>query len=186
MKSVKVAVIFFSLSLLTSCGYRWGEGGSVASYHTISVPFVKGDWDGQLTSAIVRQISERSSLRYKSEGGSLILQASIVDSWDDHIGFRYDRTKKGNFKSRIIPDETRFGELVEVVLVEACSGNALLGPVRICAEVDFDHDYYSSRNGINVFSLGQLTDYDEAHDAAERPLNERLAKKIVDFINVNW
>jgi len=182
----KIVAVIFLLLAVTSCGYRWGEGGTLTSVHTISVPFVDGDWDGQLTSAIIRQLGVRSRYQYRSEGGSAILKVAIIDAWDDNIGFRYDRTKKGKFKSRIIPDETRFGELVEVVLIEACSGTALLGPVRISAEVDFDHDYYSSRNAINVFSLGQLTDYDEAHDAAERPLNERLAKKIVDYLNANW
>ncbi len=43
--------------------------------------------------------------------------------------------------------------------------------------------YYSSRKGVNVFSLGQVTDIDEARDVAEYPLHRRLAQKIVDYIN---
>ena len=52
----------------------------------------------------------------------------------------------------------------------------------IKASMDFDHDYYSSRHGVNIFSLGQLTDYDTAEDTVRKPLNDRLAEKIADYV----
>jgi len=168
------------------CGYRWGQGGALAARQTITIPFVEGDWNGELTSELVSQISQMGTLTYCAEGGALILQVKILDSRTDNIGFRYDRNRHGKLISSVIPDETRLTVWTEVALIEAASGCVILGPARLSAEIDFDHDYYSSRNAVNVFSLGQLTDYDEAYDAVERPLNRRLAQKIVDYVNNSW
>lgn len=171
---------------LFSCGYQWGDGGLSSSYRTISVPYVEGDWNGDLTAAIVQQISQTGTLKYRVNDGDLILIVSVVDERDQDIGFRYDRKKDGKFRSRIIPDETRIFITAEMKVMEAISGTIILGPVRITADVDFDHDYYSTRGGVNIFSLGQLTDEDEAREAAHVPLNRRLAKKIVDYVNDYW
>lgn len=171
---------------ISSCGYQWGHGGSISACRTISIPYVGGDWDGNLTSALVKQLSQSSPLIYLPSGGDLILQVKIVDSSSDNIGFRYDHNKDGHAKKSVIPDETRWTMWVEVQMIEAATGEIVLGPARLYADVEFDHDYYSMRNDINVKSLGQLTDVDDAYDAAEKPLNRRLAQKIVDYINDNW
>jgi hypothetical protein len=131
-------------------------------------------------------VAQSGTFEYRREGGALLLQVDVIDTSDENIGFRYDRNKKGKIKKRLIPDETRTSILVEVSVVEVGTGTILLGPARLSANVEFDHDYYSSRNGVNIFSLGQLTDYDEAHSAARRPLNYALARKIVDYLNNNW
>lgn len=181
--------LFVSLCLLIfcfSCGYHAGQGGTLTSYQTISVPYVQGDWNGELTAAIVREVCQSSSLTYERNGGALILQVTLVDVDDENIGFHYFRNKENHIKRSVVPSETRLIATVEVQVLEAASGCVLLGPVFLSADVDFDHDYYTTRNRINVFSLGQVTDIDEAQDAATRPLNNRLAKKIVDYINNNW
>lgn len=173
-------------SICTSCaGYHWGQGSIVSKYQTISVPYVEGDWDGSLTSAIIQQVSQSGILKYRKQGADLILQVKVIDYSDENIGFRYDRKKDGKLSSRIIPDETRIWVLVEVAIIDAGCGTTFLGPVQLYADVEFDHDYYDSRNGVNVFSLGQLTDIEAARDAAQRPLNRCLAQKIVDYIAAN-
>lgn len=174
------------LLLLTSCGYQFGQGGLASRYHSISVPYVEGDRDGSLTAAIVRQLTESGDYEYKNCGGALSLDVKVIDVNDQNIGFRYDRKKSGKLQKSIIPTETRIQAVAEVTVYEAGSCCALLGPVRIQATVDFDHDYYNSRDGINIFSLGQLSDYDEAYDAVKVPLSEALAKKIVDYVNDSW
>ena len=185
----KLAVVVIQLLLillLTSCGYHFGTGSTINSYRTISVPYVEGDWDGTITSAIIKEISEYTSLAYRDCGGALILKVKVLDYDDENIGFRYDRKKDGNPKDIIIPDETRTSIRAEVVVIEASSGCNILGPVEIFADVEYDHDYYSNRDAINVFSLGQLSDIDEAYDAAQQPLNKRLAEKIVAYVRDNW
>lgn len=172
--------------LCTSCaGYRWGHGDMISQFQTISVPYVEGDYDGDLTAAIIQQVSQSGLLTYRDSGADLILQVDIIDYSDENIGFRYDRKKSGKLSSRIIPDETRAWVSAEVSVLAAGCEEPVLGPVLLSAYVEFDHDYYDSRNGINVFSLGQLTDIDAARDTAQRPLNRCLAQKIVDYIAAN-
>ena len=62
------------------------------------------------------------------------------------------------------------------------TGAVLGGPTTINAVADFDNSFYSSRNELNKFSLGQLNDIDAARDAVMQPLNRELAERIVDYI----
>lgn len=171
--------------LLASCGYRGGYDGLPREYRTIAVPYVEGDWDGQLTNAIVKQISRSGAFEYRNDSANLTLIVKIIDFSDENIGFRYDRHKDGRLRDTIIPSETRLFAVAEVSL-QGPTGLCILGPSRLTAQVDFDHDYYSSRNEVNVFSLGQLSDFDAASEAAHTPLNLMLARKIVDYISDNW
>lgn len=173
--------------VLSGCGYRFGQGGCTAvGYDTISVPFVCGDEDGSLTAAVIKEIERSGTLKYVSSGGSLILKINLLDLRDENIGFRYDRNKEGKLTRSVIPTETRLKAIAEVCVVDACGGNTILGPVILSTSIDFDHDYYSSHNGINIFSLGQLTDYDDARDAVRNPLNKALGRKIVEYVNESW
>ncbi|MCB1111404.1 MAG: LptE family protein [Chlamydiales bacterium] len=172
--------------LLTGCGYRFGSGALVDSYRTISVPYVQGDEDGELTAALVRQLSATGQLTYCRYGGDLTLNVCILRRYDNDVGFRYDRKDCGQLTNSVIPTETRLTLVAQVSVVENNTCCQLIGPIVLKASVDFDHDYYSSRNAVNVFSLGQLTDIEAAVDAVRRPLNEKLAKKIVDYITETW
>lgn len=175
------------LFLLSACGYHLGQGGQLSAYRTVSIPYVKGDWDGSFTSCLVKEVSQSGTLTYVYSGGALVLQVALVDFQEDNVGFRYDHHKKhDDQKKAIIPSETRITTVAEVSVIEAASGKVIQGPALVSAYVDFDHDYNTSPNGINIFSLGQLTDYDEAEDAAQRPLHVQLARKIVDYLNNNW
>lgn len=180
------AITLLCAFTLTGCGYSFGQGGLAEQYNSISVPIVQGDRDGVITASIIRKITESGAYKYRNSDGALILHVKVVDISDQNIGFRYDREKGGELDNTIIPTETRLTAVAEVWAVDRCSCCTVLGPVLIRACVDFDHDYYNSRDGINVFSLGQLSDYDEAYDAAQRPLSEALATKIVDYVNESW
>ncbi len=174
------------LLILSSCGYRAGYGGIAAGHRTVSVPYVKGDVSGIVTNALIKQFSRSGGLRYSQCDADLILNVKIIRVCEENIGFRYDRKKSGRRTKTIVPAETRIFTIADIEVIEAVNCCRILGPVRIRASVDFDHDYYDSRGGINVFSLGQFSDYDEAYDAAKNPLSEALAKKIVDYVNNTW
>jgi hypothetical protein len=186
MKLRTLCFLLFPVLLLMGCGYHFGESSFAKSYHTISVPLVIGDEDGDLTAVLVEQIVQSGVYQYCRDNAALILQVELLDFDDENIGFRYDRKKDGKRRKAIIPTETRLFVEAEISLIETNSGKCLLGPVRLVASVDFDHDYYSDRREINRFSLGQLNDYDTAYDAAYKPLNRVLAQKIVDLINDCW
>jgi hypothetical protein len=172
--------------ILSSCGYRFGQGVLSEQYSTISVPYIEGDRDGDLTADLIKQMSSSGAFTYASSGGDLILLAKVVDYNEQNIGFRYDRKKSGRLKDDIIPSETRMQIVVDVSLVDAVSGSVLRGPTRITASVDFDHDYYTTRNRVNIFSLGQLSDIDEARDAVLSPLHQKVSRNIVDYITYSW
>ncbi len=172
--------------MFSGCGYHFGLGELPDQYSTISIPYAKGDFDGAFTTEVIRQFATTGSFKYVRTGGDLILKITLIDFDDDNIGFRYYKDKEGKRTRETIPVETRLFATAQVSVIDACTGVVVLGPAAIEASTDFDHNYYSTRNSINVFSLGQLTDFDEAYDAAIRPLNQCLAKKVVDYVIDSW
>lgn len=184
---VFLLILPIATCLLTACGYHLGAGGILPSqYSTISVPFVEGDQEGALTAAIIKEIVRSGDFDYRYHGGNLTLKAKLIDIDEDNIGFRYDRKKRGELTKDVIPTEARVTMVVELSVVEAASCRMILGPVLLSASVDYDHDYYSSRDGVNIFSLGQLTDLDAAYDAVQTPLNRAMAEKIADYLTQSW
>ncbi len=177
--------LLFSLSLV-GCGYKFGDEKVAGSRQTINVPFIIGDEEGDLTAKIIEQLVKKGTYLYRSYAGDLTLLVKIVDQGDKNIGFRYDRKKDGRRRKEVIPIEGRAFIKAQVTLIETCSEKTVLGPVYVTSQVDFDHDYYASRGEVNVFSLGQLNDYDTACEAVHSPLNRALAHKIVDFIEDSW
>lgn len=173
-------------TLLGGCNYRFGRGELSQRYGTISVPYVKGDQHGELTADIIKRLAVSGAFRYISEGGELILKVELIEFREENIEFRYDRKKTGERKHSIIPTETRLIALAEVLLVERETDKVVRGPTRITASAEFDHTYYATRNEVNIFSLGQLNDFDAARDAVMRPLNRNLAEKIVDYVINSW
>lgn len=183
LKAISAA---FLLILCVGCGYQLGLGELSRDYSTVSIPYIEGDWDGEFTAILIHQMSRSGALKYTDCVGDLQLLVRVIDQWEDDISFRYDRTGHGRFRRYVVPDETRMTMTVEVTLIETASDRIILGPARLMGIAEFDHDYYSSRGGVNVFSLGQLTDIEEAEDAAMIPLFRNLSQKIVDFVKDSW
>lgn len=171
---------------LVGCQYQFGRGELAERYSTISIPYVEGDQKGELTTEIIKKLSASGAFRYVTNGGDLLLKIKIIELYDQNIDFRYDRKKRGELKKSIIPTESRFTVVAEVLLVEFGTGQTIRGPTRITASTDFDHTYYTTRDEINIFSLGQLSDIDVARDAAKHPLNRHLAERIVDYVINSW
>jgi hypothetical protein len=171
---------------LCGCGYRFGQGTIPSTYRTISVPYICGDEEGILTAAVIREFEQSGGLRVVDSGAQLLAQINLIDLSDENIGFRYDRKNGGRLTHHVIPTETRMIATARFSVVDVCSSKTILGPVILSANVDFDHDYYTSRNGVNVFSLGQLNDIDAARSAVIVPLSRVLARKIVEYVNESW
>lgn len=165
-----------------------GQGQSILDGKTIAIPYVEGDLDGCLTKAIIKEITSSADVQYRNNCADLLLNIVILDYCEENVGFRYDRTKHEKIKKYIIPVETRATLQVQVELFDngSCATTPLLGPIILQASIVFDHDYYSSRHGVNIFSLGQLSDIDTAEEAARRPLNHAIAEKIADYLVNAW
>ncbi|MFI0434175.1 MAG: hypothetical protein ACH350_00420 [Parachlamydiaceae bacterium] len=182
----KTLLLLLTSLTLTGCYYQFGRGELSQRYHTISVPYAKGDQKGELTALVIRKLGTSGGLRYVSQGGDLILKIELIEFREENLEFRYDRKKTGQLKHSIIPTETRVKAFAEVLLVEAGTGITVKGPTRIAASAEFDHTYYATRGEINIFSLGQLNDFDGSRDAVMHPLNRNLAEKIVDYVINSW
>lgn len=107
----------------------------------------------------------------------------FLETKDENVGFRYDQNSDGELINTVIPAETRTSLLVEITLVDNYTHCRYFGPSRLSAGVTYDHDWYTSHGAVNVFSMGQVTDYFDAKDGIYPQLSRRLAKKIVDLLD---
>lgn len=169
--------------MLCACGYQPGYGPLSGRYGTVSVPYIDGDVDGDLTAAIVHEVSASLGLDHRNSEGELLLVVKLLDLDDTNIGFRYENLHGKSYKRSIIPVETRLTATAEVTLVDANTQCSVLPTVKITASIDLDHEYNATNNDSNKVSLGQLSDADAAFEAARFPLNRRLARKIVEYIS---
>lgn len=182
---------------LSSCGYRFDGGEQI----TVSVPYVVGDQEGQLTDALIYALSNSPNFRFTKGEGKWIVKAKIKESINDRIGYQYDRDpKSGKLRDNVIGIENRRAITVEVSVVDCC-GNSVIGPQTIKAFADYDYvdsnslqdlSFIDPTTGTRVtsiaFSLGQLDSVGSAGEDALNPIYRELAQKIVDgmIASGNW
>lgn len=179
------------LLLLSGCGYRFDGGGEKIS---VSVPYVQGDHEGELTEALVWALSRSPSFRYTHGEGDWILQVRFLKSANDRIGYRYDRRndKNGTRRKNIVGIENRKTSTVEVTVLSAATGCRVLGPQVVRAHADYDYvdpnyigdlafDNLDGQQETSIaFSLGQLDSVGAAGEDATYPIFRRLARTIVE------
>ncbi len=180
------------LPLLSGCGFQFGYGPLAAKYHSISIPYVEGDHDGHLTAELTKQISRSGAYHYKKNGGELTLKIKVLDVREERIGYRFDREDNKKSK-RLVPAEGRLTAIADLRVEETGSGKTVLGPSRVEASTDYDHDYFGSVSTISGLSkrttdisLGQLDDMDTSRKMAETPLYRALAHRIVEYLNSGY
>lgn len=176
----KSLIVLFSLLSLTSCAYNFETQSTSAP--TITVPYAEKDTQGDLTNRVIYLLNASGKFRPRTCGGRYLLELRLLDTRDTNVGYRYDQNEEGQLLTTTIPNETRLSALVEVTLIDNYSGCVVLGPAKISTSVDFDHDWDASFDAVNVFSLGQVSDYFDGKDTANFPLNRKLAQKIVDYL----
>jgi hypothetical protein len=185
-----LAIFTCSAFFFQSCGYSLGSNHISRSYRSITVPYPKGDLEGNLTAEIAYAISKYSPMEYKRCGGDLVLNVEILALNHDEIGFRYDRKESDNDKSiirdRLVPTEERMRALFSITLYDPVAGIILIGPVQLEASADFDHDYYVTKQQPTQISLGQLDDVDVAREIGSKALDKAIAKRIADYITYDF
>jgi hypothetical protein len=160
----------------------------VQRYSSVCVPYVEGDRDGVFTTALVRAVTERGLLAFRSCGADLLLKVCLQEPSDTNIGFIYAPSDKGdNHASNIVvSNEARTTLIASVALIDRRTGNCLLGPLMINSSIDYDFEPDLDNVNFHAFSLGQLEMHNLAQDAAFSPLYVLLAEKIVDYIHNAW
>lgn len=182
-----------SLLLLCSCGYHFTDDDKKVS---VEVPYVKGDFEGMLTSQLIRELETSGEYEYKARSGDQILQVTIAGDGSEIIGWKHDRkVKSGKVEHNLIAVENRRTITADVTLIDALSEKVLLGPISVVAWTDYDYSDVNSlrqlsffpkpgkRASVFDFSMGQLDSVEGAQDDAITPLYRELARKIVDALS---
>jgi len=181
-----------SLLAFSSCGYHTV---STDDKTTISIPYVDGDAQGQLTSELIRQVTNSSLYRFVKNDGQLCLNVAIVNDSSDIVGFQYDLTsKKGKIERNLMAEENRRTLTAQVSLVDTITEEVIVGPVNVKASTDYDYIDVNSLKTVSfineqgkrektiTFSLGQLDSIEGAQDAALTPIYRQLAQKIAQVL----
>ncbi|NGX61031.1 MAG: hypothetical protein K940chlam9_00509 [Chlamydiae bacterium] len=187
--------IFTLLIPLSSCGYRFGRGELINRYQTVCVPFVEGDFKGELTEALVKAIATSTTLGLISCGSELRLEVCLFAPEDENIGFAYapeeddeeeKKKEKEKFSKIVVSNEARLSLSASFSLIENQTGCLLLGPCRVTSSIDFDFEPDLGNVDFHAFSLGQLEMHNLALEGALTPLYTNLAEKIVDYVQHAW
>jgi len=187
MKNVFSFFIF--VALLTGCGYHFEDQDERLS---LSIPYVRGDNEGQLTNELIRQFAYSGGYTYVKDGGNLLLKVLIIGDGTEKVGYRYDRNEfTGKLQTNLLATENRRTIKAEVTLVNAATDEILIGPHLVEASSDYDYTDVNSIQDLAFvtpsgkletvlnFSLGQVDSIEGAQDDAIVPIYRNLAKKIV-------
>lgn len=159
----------------------------------ISIPYIKGDSNGKLTDALIKQLCLSNYFTYSQERGDLILEGKIIRDAKEHLGYQFDRQPiSGERVNRLVPDEERREVTILFSLIDPESQKVIFGPMEVtaCSDYDFinsdslqDTSFINGANhreSVLFFSLGQLDSLQGASQVALDPLYRKLAQKIVD------
>ncbi|MBI3900886.1 MAG: hypothetical protein HY324_01890 [Chlamydiia bacterium] len=170
-------LVFSIALLLSSCGYQWGPPTSLP---LVAVPFIAGDTEGTLTSELTQALASSGLAQVAlSDKAAYFIDAQIVGANNSVIGYRWD-------KEKLEGSEGRKTLAVEVSLREKEGGKAIFGPIQVETSVDYDYAAEEGAKNLLPFSLGQLVAQDLAEETALRPLEEDLARKVVDALFRSW
>jgi hypothetical protein len=194
-KATIVTVIALQALSFTSCGYHTAASDDKT---TISIPYVEGDVQGQLTSEIIRQLANSDMYHFVKRDGDLNLQITLVGDKNDIVGFQYDlTTKKGKIERNLMAQENRRTLTAQVILTRCDTQEVVMGPLNISATTDYDFIDVNSLKEVSFInphgkrektinlSLGQLDSIEGAQDAALPPLYRQLAQRIANTLQRN-
>ncbi len=172
--------------LFSSCTYKWGKGSIDEQYSTISIPYVEGDWEGILTSALIRRFSANGALEVVNGGGDLCLSVCLLEPQREIIGYIIAPVEDTDGKKVLFSNEARLTLTAVVTVTDKRSQCTLFGPLEISAYLDYDYEPDLTSVDDHAFSLGQLEMRNLAEDAARPSLFFLLAEKIVDYVIFCW
>jgi hypothetical protein len=177
---------------LTGCGYSTVQPDDKT---TVSIPYIEGDHEGQLTAELARQLNASGVYDLVSSGGDLVLKVALIGERNDIIGFRYDRSEVSEkLEKNLLATENRKVLSAQITLVRPISEEVVLGPIMISGFADYDYIDVSTlrelayitpsgkREKVIDFSLGQLDSVEGAQDTVLTPAYRQLAQKIIAAI----
>lgn len=186
-------LLLLLICLLTGCSYNWTLDPQ--EKHQLFIPFVRGDEDGTLTSAITQALSTSGFINTSEGESAYRLDIRVLETKNQTIGYRRNSQKtQGKISNNIVPCEGRKSIVLEVSILDIASHQPLHGPCLISSDSDYDFIdgdsvedlLFTNSAGISTpvlpFSLGQLEPVEAAQEASNRPLNQRLARKVSEYV----
>lgn len=177
----------------TSCGYHMNDESLCSFHKQISIPYIKGDSNGKLTDALIKQLCLSNYFTYSQERGDLILEGEIIQDAKEYLGYQFDRHPISGVRiNRLVPDEERREITIRFSLIDPESQRVAFGPMELTAYSDYDFFNSDSlqdtsfineanhRESVLFFSLGQLDSLQGASQVALDPLYRKLAQKMVE------
>ena len=179
-----------SAVVCTSCGYHFSNGNRPAR-KALTVPYIKGDLEGSLTSHVIEALTTSSRWRYTQGGAEYSLEVEILKNFNDYIGYQYDHLESGALIDRLVPNEGRKSVLVKIGILKVATQEVVYGPYEIEGSADYDFvnsDTYTDMSFIDskgvphsvlAFSLGQLDAEQDARRVTMQGAYKKIAEKIV-------
>jgi len=183
-----------SISFLTaSCGYHVT---TISEPISLSVPFIMGDRNGTLTSAIIEEISKCDNIEYGGDSAPYTLSLEFISHDDDQIGYKYrtQDTSSALIKN-LSPVESRQLIRVRINIISKASHQPLIDPLVIETSMDYDYVDSQSFNDLAFInaagatttvlnsSLGQLDAWEDAKSISTQQLYQIIAQKVARAVN---
>ncbi|MCH9632325.1 MAG: hypothetical protein S4CHLAM6_06570 [Chlamydiae bacterium] len=178
-----LAIVFFC----QGCGYRsTAYHNALSSYKTITVPYVEGDAEGQITSQVIQSLSQSGAWKYQTFDAELILKVKILGTKAEDVGYNRFFGSDNQVERWMVPNERLLSILSEVTVIDMKTQKVVLGPKKLSTSVKFDFDPEFNEDNLVGFSLAQYNFVENAQRSAHKPLNEDIAKTIVDYLINCW
>ena len=177
-----------SLALICqSCGYQSAVNhNALSGYSSITVPYVEGDEEGDITAQLVQALAEEGPWKYHALDAELSLKVKILEIKREDVGYDRFYNENGEIERWMVPNERRLSVRAQVVVIEEATQKNILGPMELSESVKLDFNPEYSETNLVRFSLAQYDFVENAERTAHRPLNQRLAKIIVNSLINSW
>ena len=169
------------LVTLPGCGWKLAQSVSASQPMRICIPYAAGDSTGEFTTQLISAVSRQPGFII-DENSQYQLSVKFLDSKEQRIGYRYDPRELHRGRQKIVPNENRDKQLVELSIVDSVTQKIVCGPAYILGSAEYDHQENSINNDINDLSLGQLSDINAEKDVTYIPLYRDLVLKIGSWL----
>ncbi len=187
-KSFSKSLLLLTLGLLCQgCGYRSViHHNALSSYKTITVPYIEGDGEGEITSQVIQSLSQSGAWQYRTFDAELILKVKVLGTKAEDVGYNRFIGPDNQAERWMVPNERLLSILSEVTVIDMATQKIVLGPKNLSTSVKFDFDPEFSEDNLVGFSLAQYNFVENAERSAHKPLNESIAQTIVDYLVNSW
>lgn len=179
---LKLCILPIFSFFLASCGsYTWQNK---ISLRAISVPFIKNDSDGMLTTALIETLGKSGFTLDKR--ADRVLEVELIEVQAVSVGYNYGYDERARPTADLKATEARVQWTCAVAIKDRESGEYLEKPHKLSVEVDFDFQSDEMPNNDVQFSVSQLNIREEAQTFSQLALKRKMASAISSWLLMHW